>query len=172
MRDAPRRVAELLTEEHARLHALLARAVLPSGEVDREAYVALRAGLLRHIGIEEKILFPAVREARGGVALGRAAELRVDHGALTSLLVPTPDAALLAELEGLLHAHDAKEEGPEGVYVECERSLGEQGSWAIAERARAYPEVPVAAHYDGPRAYRTAAAALAAQISQRARRGG
>ncbi len=42
----------------------LRRALALAGEVDREPFDAFRAGLLRHIGIEEKILLPAAREAR------------------------------------------------------------------------------------------------------------
>ena len=42
----------------------LRRALALAGEADREPFDAFRAGLLRHIGLEEKILLPAAREAR------------------------------------------------------------------------------------------------------------
>ena len=91
-----------------------------------------------------------------------ARELRIEHAALTSLLVPTPDAALCGELSSVLSPHDAKEEGPAGVYVACEWLLSDVESAALAERAVSYPEVPVAPHFDGPGVYRTADLALAA----------
>lgn len=161
-------VTDYLAEDHARLGALLTtaregQALNPAG------FAAFRAGLLRHIGIEEKLLLPAARRARNGVHLERAHELRVEHAALTSLLVPTPDPALCDELDALLGVHNAKEEGPDGLYAECEALLGPAGSRDLAARAAAFPDVPVAPHYDGPGVYRTAALALAA--AQRIRRG-
>lgn len=155
-----RRITDYLARDHERLHALLERATA-SGVLDAEAYAGFRAGLLRHIAIEEKLLWPAARRARAGELLPRAAELRVDHAALTSLMVPTPDAALCAEIRGLLGRHDAREEGPEGVYAECERRLTPDESEELAARAEAYPPVRVARHFDGPAAHRTAASALA-----------
>src|SRR5689334_13067398 len=97
------RVTEDLTEDHRRLRSLLAPAV--SQPFDTGAFEAFRAGLLRHIGIEEKLLFPEVRR-RLGHPLEATLRLRIEHAALTSLLVPTPDAALAAELEALLDVHD------------------------------------------------------------------
>jgi hemerythrin-like domain-containing protein len=152
-------ICQYLIADHARLHELLTRARSGS-QLDHAAFAAFRAGLLRHIGIEEKILFPAVREALGGVSLQSALELRVEHGAIASLLVPTPDLELARELAALLAAHDATEDEPEGVYEQCETILGETRSRALTERARNAPEVPVAAHYDGPTVHRTAASAL------------
>lgn len=90
---------------------MLRRAAPSAANIDMGAYAEFRRGLLRHIAIEEKILFPAARRARGGAPLDRARELRIDHAAITSLLVPTPDGALCAELADLLTSHDAKEGG-------------------------------------------------------------
>lgn len=149
-----------LESDHARLHALLERA-MAAPQLDRGAYAEFRAGLLRHIAIEEKVLLPAVREARGGVPLPRARVLRIDHGALASLLVPTPDLALCREIRSLLSVHDAKEEGPGGVYEVCERVLSEQDLARLGERAVAFPDVRVAKHFDGPNVFRTAEEALA-----------
>jgi hypothetical protein len=134
----------------------------PGAAFDAAAFEELRAGLLRHIGIEEKLLLPAARRARGGVPIERARELRIDHAALTSLMVPTPDAALCREVASLLSAHDDKEEGESGVYAECERLLSDDESAALAERAGSFPAVPVMRHFDGPGTYRTAELALAA----------
>lgn len=155
-----RTIIDYLVADHARLHGLLDRAMtLPHLEL--EAYATFRCGLLRHIKIEEKVLFPAVREARGGRALDRAHELRIDHAALTSLLVSTPDLALCREILSLLSAHDAKEEGAGGIYEECKRWLNDDELVLLTQHAASLPEVRVARHFDGPNAYRTAASALA-----------
>ena len=124
-----RRITDYLLADHARLSALLAAAT--SGPVfDAASFAEFRAGLLRHIAIEEKVLFPAARRARGGEPLSRAHALRIDHAALTSLMVPTPDAALCGEIASILHPHDDVEEGEGGVYAECEALLSEAESAA------------------------------------------
>jgi len=150
------RVTDVLTADHARLHGLLAQAV--RGPFDHLAFEQFRAGLLRHIGIEEKLVFAEARRRMGG-HFEAANRLKIEHAALTSLLVPTPDGTLAAEIQGLLDAHDAKEEGPDGVYAQCEAVLGDS-SPALAEAAQRYPAVPTARHFDGPAAHRTARAAL------------
>ena len=155
-----RRITDYLLADHERLSSLLAAAT-SRPEFDRDSFAEFRAGLLRHIGIEEKVLFPAARRARGGEPLSRAHALRIEHAALTSLMVPTPNAALCAEIASILHGHDAVEEGPSGVYAECEAVLGEADSAALLATARAFPAVPTSRHFDGPTAHRTAASALA-----------
>jgi hypothetical protein len=147
-----------LTRDHREMEALLDRAD-GSGVLDLEAFEAFRARILRHIAIEEKVLFAEVRRLRDGVPLPRARKLRLEHAAVTSLLVPTPDLALVGELRGLLSAHDLVEEGPDGVYAECESALGEAWPEVLA-RAQAYPPVRVAAHVDYPGCVRTAREAL------------
>jgi hypothetical protein len=76
-------------EDHARLDRLLHRSVADPNAFDGEAFEVFRGGLLRHIALEEKFLLPAARNARGGEPLPVARRLRVDHGAIASLLVPT-----------------------------------------------------------------------------------
>ena len=155
-----RTLTAYLVSDHARLHGLLARAAV-AGQLDPAAFADFRRGLLRHIAIEEKLLFPAVRKVRGGASLDRAHGLRIDHAALTSLLVPTPDLALCREILALLSMHDAKEEGAGGVYEECARWLSNDEFVLLAERATSFPEVRVRPYFDGPNVYRTADAALA-----------
>lgn len=165
-----RRITDYLVVDHARLHGLLASAS-DRGVLDVDAFESFRAALLRHIGIEEKILFPAVRVARGGEPFQPARALRVEHAALTSLLVPTPDLALCHEIAALLRRHDEKEEGLGGVYAACERFLGADVSAQLAQRAETVAAVPLARHFDGVGTYRTAEAALeaAARVRERAR---
>ena len=153
-------IVSYLVADHARLHTLLDRA-METPEFDPEAFADFRRGLLRHIAIEEKVLLPAVREVRGGTRLDRAHELRIDHAALTSLLVPTPDLALCREIWALLTEHDGKEEDAGGIYEECEHCLSDDDLVDLAEQAAAFPEVRVARHFDGPNVQRTAEDALA-----------
>jgi len=135
-------VARLLEEDHARLDALLARAA-----VDPGAYAGFRAGLLRHIAMEEKTLLPSAQRARGGEPLPVAARLRLDHGALAALLVPTPTPAIFATIRRILARHNALEEGTDGVYAICERLAGQDAA-ALARALAAVPEVPVHPHVD------------------------
>jgi hypothetical protein len=148
-------IARLLGTDHARLEGLLVRA--PG---DPAAYAAFRRGLLRHIGMEEKILLPAAQRARGGEPLAVAGKLRLDHGALAALLVPTPTPGILAALRGILARHNALEEGPDGVYAACERLAGEDVG-AVVAALEAAPEVPVSPHVDSALVMDAARRALA-----------
>lgn len=152
-------ITAYLSADHDRLHALLTTACAGPA-LDPTAFAAFRAGLLRHIAIEEQVLLPAARRAQGGEPLGRAHDLRIDHAALSSLLVPIPDHALVAELVGLLATHNLKEEGPLGIYAECERLWTAAESASLAQIAATRREVRVSPHHDGPGVHRTVAAAL------------
>ena len=157
---------EYMAADHDRLDRLLERAVASADRFDLEAFEEFRAGLLRHIGIEEKILLPDARRRRGGERLPVAARLRVEHAAIASLLVPTPDRALVEELRKILVPHNRLEEGDGGVYQMVETIAGADAS-ALLERARSAPLPPVARHFDGKGTVRTAADALAlASFSQ------
>jgi hypothetical protein len=57
--------------DHRRLETLIAQALQGEGPVEPSAFSAFRAGLLRHIGMEEKALFAAAREALGEAAAER-----------------------------------------------------------------------------------------------------
>jgi len=147
--EPPGPIARYLTDDHARLDALLRRAVAQPSAIDRTAYAEFRAGLLRHIGMEEKILLPAAKRARGGAALPVAVTLRLHHGALAALLVPTPTARIADAIRTILVAHNPLEEGPGGAYAACERLAGPEGD-ALLATLRAAPAVSVSPHVDGP----------------------
>lgn len=153
-------LAAYLIADHRRLEALLERAIADPTCFEHEAFEQFRAGLMRHIGIEEKILLADARERREGDPLPMARVLRVEHGALASLLVPTPDFELVREIRVLLEQHDPREEGPGGLYEVCEQLAGEKGALELLERAERAPEVRAAPHFDGPAACRTAREAL------------
>lgn len=152
-------LARYLLDDHERLEALLDASVADPDRFDHDAYRSFRAGLLRHIGIEEKILLADARRRRGGEPLPIARVIRVEHGALASLMVPTPDVALVNEIRSVLAQHNPREEGPGGMYEICETLAGDD-ALALLEEAKRAPEVPMARYFDGPRATRTARDAL------------
>jgi len=120
-----------LVDDHARLDAALQRGDYPE----------FREGLLRHIGMEQKILLPII----GTTPLTE--RIHLDHGALASLLVPTPTPGILAAIRIILENHNPLEEGPGGLYEECERLLGPDVEQVLT-RLRNAPPVPVAPHVD------------------------
>jgi hypothetical protein len=161
-------IRRFLADDHERLDALLRSAVAPSGEIDVVSYERFRAGLLRHIAIEEKILFPASRRASGGSPHPAVKGLHRDHGALALLLVPTPTADIVAEIRSLLAGHNEIEEGPGGIYDACDRLLGGELE-AVLEQLRSYPPVKLAPHFDGSGVPRRADDALRAVSRGRTR---
>lgn len=142
-------VTSFLIEDHRRLERLLNSALMSSRRVEQDTYDRFRAGLLRHIGIEEKILLPTVQRLRGGDPLSIAAQLRLDHGAIASLLMPTPTESLLATLRAILGMHNLLEEGPDGLYETCDRIARAEMAPLMA-RLQAAPEVAVLPHSDTP----------------------
>jgi hypothetical protein len=124
------------------------------------AYGQFRSGLLKHIGMEEKILLPAARRSRGGEPLPAAAKLRLDHGALTALLVPSPTASVVAAIRAILKAHNPIEEDPGGVYETCEELAGAEIDEILRQLQEA-PEVRVLPHVDNAFVMEAARRALA-----------
>src|SRR5262245_35531822 len=149
-----------LAADHARLDIVLRCAIAVPGQIDRAAYAEFRSGLLKHIGMEEKILLPAAQRVRGGEPLPLAAKLRLDHGALAALLVPTPTPAIISALRTILTAHNPREERPGGTYEVCEQLVGPEAD-ALLARLQNAPEVPVSPHADSPRVLAVMRRALA-----------
>jgi len=135
--------------DHRRLDALLRRSISVPGQVDLVPFGEFRAGILKHIGMEEKVLFPAARHAREA-PLALAARLRVDHGAIAALLVPTPTPALVAEILSVLGPHNRREEEPGGIYEACDEAVGPAEAERLVQQLRAFPEVPLKPYNDGP----------------------
>lgn len=163
-----RSIARFLTEDHRRLEQLLDRAGLQGGEIDLVPYEEFRAGLLRHIGMEEKILFPAIQRTQQGQAdsllvppLGSSlARLRLEHGALAALLMPSPTPPILATIRGILRRHDEIEEAPGGPYEVGDNLLSEEAAQVLAA-LHAAPTVNVMPHSDSPAVTTTLRRALA-----------
>ncbi len=165
-------VFKFLAQDHARLDTLLTAASATPGSIDLTVFGAFREGLLRHIAWEEKILIPAATQARHGEPLPVARTLRIEHGALAALLVPTPTFETVNEIRKILAPHNAQEEGPGGLYDCCDLLLSAPVKVALIERMRSYPPVKVAQCRDGPRVYRTAEDALRVSALQWERRHG
>jgi hypothetical protein len=147
-----------LAEDHRRLEDALQRAMRDSEHIDATAYLEFRGGLLRHIGMEEKILLPAAQAAIGA-PLPLAAKLRLDHGALAALLVMTPTRPIVAAIRSILQSHNLLEEGPEGVYVQCEQLMGRKADELLGRLQSARP-VAMAPYVDSPIAVASARDAL------------
>lgn len=149
-----------LADDHDRLNTLLQRATVDPANIDAVAYGEFRKGILKHISMEEKILLPAAQRVRGGEPLPVAAKLRLDHGAIAALMVPTPTAAIVAVLGRILEDHNRIEEGPGGLYETCDELLAAEAT-DILVRLRAAPEVRVNPHVDSELAINATRRALA-----------
>ena len=134
-------IHEILSRDHERLDALLAAALTADGAIDETSFAEFRRGLLRHIGIEERVLFPELRRVRGATDIERL--LHRDHATLAALLVPPPSKELIEQIRAILVEHNPLEEDAGGMYEIVEQLPGVDAA-ALAERVRAYPEVPTA----------------------------
>lgn len=133
------------TSDHHRIEALLDKATEIPGEIQEVYYHRFRTGLLKHIKMEEKILFPAAQKANGGIPLPLAAKLRLDHGALTALMVVPPTPQVIKVLRHVLEKHDLLEEEPGGMYDVCEKLTGTE-TRSLLEQLEKVTEVPVHPH--------------------------
>jgi hemerythrin superfamily protein len=140
------KIHRYLADDHRRLEGFLDRIFSDSGTVDQAVYAQFRSGLLKHIAWEEKILLPAARRLRGE-PLPVAAKLRLDHGALTALLVPPPSPRLIAAIRSILKSHNPLEEDPGGMYDQCEELAGKEAD-EILRQIEDYPEVKVLPNVD------------------------
>jgi hypothetical protein len=101
--------------------------------------------LLKHIGIEEKILLAAAQRHRDGAPLAVAAKLRLDHGALAALLVPTPTPRIIAAIRAILKLHNPIEEDPGGMYEQSEELAGAESDEICAPVAELFRSESLAA---------------------------
>ncbi len=154
-------IAAYLAEDHVRLGTLLAQATALPGRIDAAPFSAFRGGLLRHIGMEEKLLFPALKRLLGAPHPA-VARLHKDHGAIASLLVPTPTALIVSALRAVLEPHDALEEsGDDGLYAAAAQLPAAEAE-ALLTAMKAVREPPQSPHNDSPAAFRQIAHTMAA----------
>lgn len=119
-RQQERSLRDFFTSDHRRIETIFEQATKDKHNVILEKYHEFRIGLLTHIKMEEKILFVAAQKANGGIPLPLQAKLRLDHGALTSLLVCFPTAQVINAIAQIMHQHDKLEEEEGGMYEACE----------------------------------------------------
>jgi hypothetical protein len=148
-----------LSADHDRLDALLQLATARPGVIDMEPYSEFRKGLLRHISIEEKIIFPAIAKWQDGKKAAIAERLHVDHGAIVSLLAPPPSPSIILTLRSVLEIHNLLEEQPGGLYQLLENLAGAEAEGILAE-LHAAPAVSVLPHNEKPEVLEAAKSAV------------
>ena len=149
-----------LSDDHDRLDALLNRAVAKPGVIDMKSYAEFRKSILRHISMEEKIVLPAIAKWQGGKKAAIAERLRLDHGAIVSLLVPPPTPSIVLTLKHIFVVHNPLEEQEGGLYELFETLAGPDTERMLGE-LKAAPAVPVLPHNEKPDAIETTRIALA-----------
>lgn len=150
---------QFFTKDHRRIEDILDKATEDIDNIEMDYYHEFRTGLLKHIKMEEKIFFPAAQKANGGAPVPLAAKLRLDHGAITALMVVPPDAAVIKVLRYVLEEHDLLEEQPGGMYDVCEElTTGETEE--LLQQLEKVSEVPVQAHNKAEYALEAAKRAL------------
>jgi len=133
---------DFFTSDHRRIETIFEEATRNKQNVQLEKYHAFRVGLLTHIKMEEKILFVAAQKANGGIPLTLQAKLRLDHGALTSLLVCFPSPEIIHMITHIMHEHDILEEQQGGMYEACEKLTIHETQNILKELSNVTP-VPV-----------------------------
>ena len=142
-------VYDYLSADHDRLDALLESATANRAAVDMATYSEFRKGLLRHISIEEKIVLPAIAKWQRGRKSALADRLRLDHGAIVSLLVPPPSRSIILTLRSILTVHNALEEGEGGLYEQFGALAGSEAE-TMLDKLKAAPDVLVLQHNEQP----------------------
>ena len=137
-------ITRYLEDDHRRMERFL-----------NNDYPQFRGALLRHIGMEEKILFPAIRGVPG------LEQLHLDHGALAALLVPTPTPEILNAIRSILERHNLLEEGPNGIYRQIEKLATPEDASRILAKLQSAPPVAMNPHVDNATAMASMHAALA-----------
>ena len=143
---------DFLSQDHVRLDELLRRLLASGMATSQEAFEEFRRGLLRHIAIEERVLFPELRKVKGTTELEK--QLHRDHAALAALLVPSPSPQWIEQLVAILEAHNPLEEEEGGLYSMLE-SLSEDRLEELMKQIHTVPEVRMAPHVDKPVVYRS-----------------
>ena len=135
---ALRGVNEALSWDHDRLEALEAAAfekrALGDLQLAHDLYAEFAAGLKRHIGFEEQLLFPAFEEKTGmPPTAGPTAVMRAEHREIEALLgeieariadAAAPVESLRRSFHAVLEDHSLKEE--QILYPTTDHLLGEE----------------------------------------------
>ncbi|HTO15678.1 MAG TPA: hemerythrin domain-containing protein [Edaphocola sp.] len=135
-------IYDFFTKDHRRLEDILEQATKDIANINMDLYNQFRVGLLTHIKMEEKILFPAAVMANNNQAIPLAAKLRLDHGAITALMTIPPNEDVVNVAKYILDLHDLAEEEPGGMYDICE-SLTQDQTEQILDQLYKTTLVPV-----------------------------
>ncbi|MCO5248644.1 MAG: hypothetical protein M9887_06845 [Chitinophagales bacterium] len=144
-----KRLYDFFTEDHRRVETFFEKAVKDIDNIDTVLYQQFKVGILTHIKMEEKGLFLAAQVANDNQPLPMQAQLRLEHGAITSLTVPPPDRELVNVIRKLLEIHDNHEEKQGGMYEICEK-LTEDQTDEVIEKVKEMGEVPIHPHNPAP----------------------
>jgi hypothetical protein len=154
-----RQLHRFFTEDHHRLDQLLDKATESGDQIDMAYYHLFRTGLLRHIKMEENVLFPAAKKMDPELMQQQIPQYRKEHGALTALMVPPPTLDLIFVIRYLLERHDLREEEPGGMYDICAELTAAQ-TQELLNILKNTEEVPVLKHNAAPIAIESAIRAL------------
>jgi len=141
-------IRDTLAGEHQHCDGLFAdaEAAVAAGDWDKadERFAAFRPAMLRHMAVEEEVLFPAL-EARASGPLGPTAMMRGEHEEMRRLLDAMAQALEAREADELLgladtllvlmQQHNLKEE--EILYAMADQMLG-TGAAGVMARMEAY----------------------------------
>jgi hemerythrin-like domain-containing protein len=149
MSDSSQGLVEFFTLDHRRCDSswVEVEAAAEAGDADavKESWRTFQSGLLKHLRMEEDVLFPAFEQATGMTDGGPTFVMRSEHDQMRGLLEQMDAAAAgddhqeLVDLGDtllmLIQQHNQKEENM--LYPMAERSLS--SDWAkIHERLIAY----------------------------------
>lgn len=133
---------QFFENDHRQIDIFLDKAIEQPHEIDMNYYHQFRTRLLRHIKMEEKTLFPAAKKANPEVIHELIPRYRLDHGAITALMVPPPTLSLIKVIRYVLEKHNMAEEEPGGLYDICE-ALTQGQTQELLDELTATKEVPV-----------------------------
>jgi len=151
---------QFFTKDHHRIDTLLNKATEQPDEIDMDYYHQFRTQLLRHIKMEENTLFPTAKKVDPAVMQALIPRYRLEHGALTALMVPPPTSSLIKVIRYVLGKHDMAEEEPGGLYDVCE-ALTHGQTQELLDKLVGTEEVPVHPPNPAPIAIESARRALA-----------
>ena len=150
---------DFFENDHRQIDGLLHNALENREQIEMSYYLQFRSRLLRHIKMEEKILFPAAKKIDPQLIAEVIPQYRLEHGAITALLVPPPTINLVKMLKFVLEKHNLAEEEPGGLYDICE-ALTRDESQALLEELQETKDVPVHPPNPAPIAVEAAKRAL------------
>src|SRR5690625_3641714 len=152
-------IHNFFANDHKRIDSILEKAIENPEAIDMHLYKQFRIELLTHIKMEEKILFLSAQRANNNQPLPIAKQLRLEHGAITALMVPSPNKDLIKVLLQVFEKNDLEVEETGGMYDMCENVFKEQISTGL-QGVAAGTKVPVQPHNDAPIALESAKRAL------------